>query len=259
MSRPSGSQAAPALQHPQAGLWLIASDAQIPFHSEEALEVFFAAVKALQPVGVILAGDWIDGRTISSHVKNPHDTRSLQDEIDIAQGHLQRLAAVPTKVWLGSNHCDARLARYLATKAPELACLPGLTIPKLLGLDDAGWGFYPYGQPFERGDALCLHGHKISQHSGQSALKHVQQYHKSVIHGHCHRAGHTFTRTHNGQLQGVELGCMCRLNPDYIVGLANWINAFAAAMVEPDGHTSIQLLPIQADGSVMFGREKVNR
>jgi hypothetical protein len=164
------------MQHSQAGLWLIASDAQIPHHSPEALEVFFAAVKALKPVGVVLAGDWIDGRTISSHVKNPNDTRTLQDEIDIATQHMARLASVPTRVWLGSNHCGARLARYLATKAPELACLPGLTIPKLLGLDNAGWLFKPYGEPFELGDALCLHGHKVSQQNGQSALKHIQQY-----------------------------------------------------------------------------------
>ena len=193
-------------QYPQTGLWLIASDAQVRFHSPEALEVCFAAVKALQPVGIMLAGDWIDGRTISSYVQDPRDTRTLQDEVDIAQEHIQRLAAVPTRVWLGSNHCDAYLARYLATKAPELACLPGLTIPALLGLDANGWLFYPYGKPFELGAALYLHGHKASQHSGQPALKHIQQCHRSIMHGRCHRAASVFLRAHGGQLQGVELG-----------------------------------------------------
>jgi hypothetical protein len=247
------------MQHSQAGLWLIASDAQIPHHSPEALEVFFAAVKALKPVGVVLAGDWIDGRTISSHVKNPNDTRTLQDEIDIATQHMARLASVPTRVWLGSNHCGARLARYLATKAPELACLPGLTIPKLLGLDNAGWLFKPYGEPFELGDALCLHGHKVSQQNGQSALKYIQQYHRSIIHSHVHRAASVFLRTHGGQLQGVELGAMCRLDPEYIVGLANWINAFAVAIIEPSGHTVTQICPILDGNHSYVGWERISR
>jgi hypothetical protein len=169
---------------------------------------------------------------------------------------------VPTRVWLGSNHCDARLAKYLATKAPELAYLPGLTIPALLGLDDNGWLFKPYGEPFELSDALCLHGHKVSQQSGQSALKHIQQYHRSIIHGHVHRAASVYLRTHSGQLQGVELGCMCRLDPEYIVGLANWQQAFAVAIVQPDGHTITQVLPLQTgpnDPYVMFGRERISR
>jgi hypothetical protein len=208
---------------------------------------------------VVLAGDWIDGRTISSHVKDPLDHRSLKDEIDIAKQHMAQLASVPTRVWLGSNHCDARLAKYLATKAPELACLPQLTVPALLGLDEAGWEFSPYGQPFELGDMLLLHGHKVSQQAGQSAFKHIQQYHRSVCHGHVHRAASVFIRTHDGQLQDVELGCMCRLDPGYVVGLANWINAFAVVIVEPNGHTVAQICPIIDGNHIYVGRERIGR
>jgi hypothetical protein len=34
------------------------------------------------------------------------------------------------------------------------------------------------------------------------------------------------------------------VDPDYIVGLANWTNAFAVVIVEPNGHTAAQVCPI---------------
>jgi hypothetical protein len=134
----------------------------------EALEVFFALVDILRPVGVVLAGDWIDGHSISNHLNNFHATRTLSDEITIVRERMARLASVPNRVWPCSNHCDARLAAYLATKVPKLAYLPGLTIPELLGLDRKGRDYYPYGVPFELGDRLLPHGHKVSQYAGQS-------------------------------------------------------------------------------------------
>ena len=103
------------------------------------------------------------------------------------------------------------------------------------------------------------HGSKIAQHGGQSAMKHVRSFHRSVIHGHAHRAGFYWLTTANGTLQGHGIGCLYSLTPSYMFPPVNWQRAMTAATVEPDGHTIVQLLPIQAGRYVIFGREKISR
>jgi hypothetical protein len=154
-------EAKPLQQHPQTGLWLISSDWQVPYHSEEALAVFFAAVKALQPVGVILAGDILDCRTLSHFTKDPMDPRSLADEIRIVRELVAELAPVPIKVFEEGNH-ERRLVNYLHSKTLELACLPELELPNLLRSQETGWLYLSYGQPYELGDALVVHGSKVA-------------------------------------------------------------------------------------------------
>jgi hypothetical protein len=159
-----------------------------PYHGEQTLAVFFAAVKALQPVGVILAGDILDCKALSHFSKDPMDPRSLADEIRIVREMMAELAPIPIKVFGEGNHCRC-LVTYLHCRAPELACLPELELPNLLHCQAEGWLYLPYGHPYELGNALVVHGSKVAQHSGQSAMKHVQSLHRSVIHGHTHRAG----------------------------------------------------------------------
>jgi hypothetical protein len=52
---------------------------------------------------------------------------------------------------------------------------------------------------------------------------------------------------------------MSILDPAYAVGLANWANAFAVAIVEPNGHTVAQVCPIIDSDDIHFGRERIRR
>jgi hypothetical protein len=75
---------------------------------------------------------------------------------------MAELSHVPMKVFEEGNHCR-RLVTYLHSEAPELACLPELELPNLLHCQESGWLYLPYGQPYELGDALVVHGSKVAQ------------------------------------------------------------------------------------------------
>lgn len=156
------------------------------------------------------------------------------------------------------NKSLAHRARGIS-KAPELACLPELELSNRLHCQETDWLCLPYGQPYELGDALVVHGTRVAQQSGQSTLKHVQSFHRSVIHGHTPRAGGYWLTTAKGTLQGHEIGCACSLTPTYMLPPVNWQWAFAAATIEPAGHTIVQVLPIIDGQYMMFVRERISR
>jgi hypothetical protein len=53
-------------------------------------------------------------------------------------------------------------------------------------------------------------------------MKHVRSFHRSVIHGHAHRAGSYWLTTANGVLQGHEIDSACSLPPTYMLPPVDW-------------------------------------
>jgi hypothetical protein len=60
-------------------------------------------------------------------------------------------------------------------------------------------------------------------------------------------------RTMNGLLTGTEVGCLARLDPEYMMPPANWAHAMAVAHVAASGKAHVQLLPIYSGDSPADG------
>ena len=100
----------------------------------------------LQPVEIIIGGDYADFYSVSSHSKDPRIFSMLNDEIeDVLKGlnELDHLFPRAKKVFIQGNH-EYRLERYLYDKAPALF---GVTDTRfVLKLNDRPmWTWVPYG------------------------------------------------------------------------------------------------------------------
>jgi hypothetical protein len=159
----------------------------------------------------------------------------LQDEIDQARAHLatMRLASPgSTFVLLEGNHED-RLRRTLWNLEGPAAVLgqltqfkKAITWPALLGLEELGIEFVPYGEQSKRNilpKFITKHGSLVRKASAATAAGEQAKYNKSGSSGHTHRLGVYYHRDSNGSHVWAETGCTCKLDPDYCVD-PDWQN-----------------------------------
>jgi hypothetical protein len=223
--------------------WVILADPHAPYHNPWALELARKFLASFLPDILIVAGDLVDFHGLSRFDRDPK--RRMNTDLDVAAGG-QWLDAVADplpghakKVFLEGNH-DDRLRRFVWDKVPELAGLPGLSLPALLELERRQWDFIPYhntvpesGAPgFYRDGILVVHGFMARKWSGATARAHWERFGGNGIVGHCHRLGvfqHRFFGE-DGQNIWYEAGCMCSLEPGYEPG-PDWQNGFVAGRV----------------------------
>lgn len=204
-------------------------DTHLPFQDDAALRVVAQVIRVVKPDVVVHMGDLMDAYHLSRFDKNPKRIHTLQDEIDMARAHLASFRILAPKarfVFLEGNHSD-RLRRALWSMPPQAEALMkldaitnNLTWPKLLGLEELGIEFIPYGEQsraniFPR--FIVKHGTVVRQLSAYTARAEWQKYGRSGASGHTHRLGMFMHRDHNGNHVWVETGCTCKLDPEYAV------------------------------------------
>lgn len=208
---------------------LLYGDTHFPFHDASALAVIQAIAEDTKPDLLVHMGDLLDGYPISRFEKDPERKATLQDEIDMARAHLavMRTASPSSRfIWLEGNHCD-RLRRMLwnlegpaATLHQLTAFKKAMTWPALMGLDELGVEFVPYGEQTKRDflpKFILKHGTVVSAKSAATAAKEQGKYNRSGASGHTHRLGQFYHRDHNGSHVWLETGCTCDINPQYAV------------------------------------------
>jgi hypothetical protein len=137
------------------------------------------------------------------------------------------------------NH-DIRVFEYFDKKLPEYA--DAITPNALWGLDDIGCEYIYYGDlPKHRfGDIHVHHGVAISQNSGESVRKDVDNFGVSIIRGHSHRAGSYFKtfEMRNETLRGWEIGHMADEKSDGMgyTNSHNWQKGFMIGHIESGVH-----------------------
>ena len=238
-------------------LRLVLPDVHFPFQDDKLLNAWLAHASDLKPDGVDIIGDLIDCYSLSRFDKNPQRKTNIQDEVDQAHEFLVRLRkAVGTACdvrYSEGNH-ENRLKTLLWGKSKELAVLRNLDIPELLELKKLGIKYYTPEKPYRIHDMWYIHGDLARKCNwsmtcgGMGAKAVVQRVQGSVVMGHTHQMGDIFFRSWDGLREGVEVGCLCRFDMEYIVGVPQWQQGWATVEFPPEGGHSINFARVQEIG-----------
>lgn len=218
-------------------------DPHIPYHNSAAYGLAIDYAMAWEPDDVIIGGDFADFKDISFWKDAPGRAR-FPDEINMVRGALKSLRlAFPIQriVYLEGNH-EARMARYLFSKAPELYGLPALTIPKLLDLDELDIQYLSNidlltagQQTFKLGKLHVLHGHEVKMGWDGVNLARTMylKCHNNVLFGHHHQSQQFTFKKLDGKHEGSWMvGGLCQLSESYMA-MNNWVHGFATVKFNP--------------------------
>ena len=170
------------------------------------MELLYKFAKDLNPDIVVDAGDLLNGKSVSIHPKDPNATPTIRQEIDSTKEVLYKITEATENAdhhWVMGNH-DWWFIRHL-WKYPELVGF--LDIKKELGVNELGWTTYDYGDSFDYQGFVFTHGKKISQNSGGTAKKMLDDFSRSGVNGHSHRGGSSFKSDYNLRAKGWWEGC----------------------------------------------------
>ena len=221
-------------KRPDGTRLVILSDAQIPFIDEPLLAAVLRFVDDFKPNDLIINGDWIDAYEISDFDKRPQRLFDLQTEFEQAGDTIDdlrsRIAPKGKVWWIDGNH-EERINRTIWRHAQGFAFMAG-DIVSGLALEARTAGYVPYGKHIDYLGFTVTHGNYVSQHSAYTAKKHADRYHSSGCNGHTHRAGSYSYRDGRGKSHTwFEIGCLCRMDLEYVRGVANWQQAFMCGTV----------------------------
>jgi len=234
--------------------YLIANDFHGIFRDKKTCKMLFNFIKREKPDSIILNGDIVDFYSISKFDKDPSRKEDLQYELDDTYNLLVdiRNAAPQAAVRYTEGNHEARLTKYLWSKARALASLRSLEIEKLLGLKELNISYHKGG--IWVGDLFVYHGSLIRTKSALTAHAEMAKNGCSGISGHSHRDGKAAVRQRGGQLVWFENFCMCGLNPEYIEGIANWTQGWSVVTLQGKRPT-VEQIPVLGGKYTYRGKE----
>lgn len=232
--------------------WMISSDQQIPYHDPRAIDLWFKVMKWFKPDVIDYLGD-TDDQACYSRFTEGRPLEFLQAHKDGDGNTILPLAKAEAKgarefykqtrrmnknaeLFTALGNHDVRVFDYFEKKMPEY--LEDITPNALWGLDDLGYGYIHYGDlPAHRyGDIYVHHGVAISQNSGESVRKDVENFGVSIIRGHSHRAGSFFKtfEIEDRRLRGWEIGHMADEKCEGMgyTNMHNWQKGFMVGYIE---------------------------
>ena len=222
---------------------------------EVAWRICLRVAKWLEPNICVVLGDFMDSESVSTHPRNSCRPPNLGEDYAVANQDLDALdSALPAickKHFIEGNHED-RITRFLRNQAPELD--GALLLPReALRLNERGWKWIPYGETLTIGKMIFVHGwYTIKFH----AARHTDRLGDSVFYGHTHQfqAFQTFHGS-NAHL-GMNLGCLCKVNPKWLRGKPNdWALGFGIIYFdEKTGEFWPQFVPIINGRAVILGK-----
>lgn len=246
---------------------MVINDVHIPFQDNKALDLvlYFAKCYSNRLDYLFINGDLIDCWEISKYDKVPKSAREFSDEVEETKDILKLIRKLlpNTKIiYIEGNH-EFRFKHYLITHAPAFYGLEGMNIGSFLGCKDLGIEYITSREglskfshnDFKLGELYIGHYDRVSKNAAYTSKALIDDLGVSHIQGHVHRFGVTSKSFRDGrQLIGVENGCLCDLNPNY-VSFPNWQHGFSVFyMNENDG--KFQVYPIRIfDYSFYFGEK----
>ena len=235
------------------GTAAVVNDPHIPFHDQRAIHEFELFVAELQPGLLLNLGDIGDFYALSRFDKNPRTATKLKAELtQVKHYHKRQREILPnTRIIEEDGNHDDRLRKYLWSKAAALEELDELKVPALYGLTDNEIEHVGYGEGIViNGVFMATHGDLVRAHAGYTAKGMSDKYGGSGIHGHTHRMGSYYKRDRFGIYGWWENGCLCDLNPEYIVN-PNWQQGFSLVHFKGDRFWVEQVQIIK--GRFMYG------
>lgn len=230
------------------------SDVHIPYQDDEALQSAYKLIRKIKPHRIVLNGDIADFFQLSRFNTGLERLDDLQAEIDSANGlrrHIRKIAPNAVIHETVGNH-DSRIISYVQKNARSLTSLRALDPLELFNYKEQDILWHQGHGFLLRPDFLVKHGTIIRQHAGYTAKAELELNGISGISGHTHRLGQYFK---SGYLRRswTEQGCLCRLDPDYVVGGVNWQQGFAVGQFSTKtSNYVVDLVQIQ-DGVAWYG------
>lgn len=230
------------------GLYFSFGCVHVPFHLERA---FNAVDKILQDkkeitVGLILAGDFLDMNSLSSHDRGKKPIPGITLDYEYEEGNklIDRLTAPLAKnihkVFIYGNHED-RYFRYMsdidnskigdALPSPETALK--LRERGFLVLNDWKRDMIYLGHHL----GVC-HGEFTNVHT---AKKHIDSYRHSVLYYHTHRIQH-YIEGKTGGFNGGSMADFTQPAFKYATRamLDSWLNGFNTIYIDPQGYYHVE-------------------
>lgn len=228
-------------------------DFHVPYHDKKVVNASLKLMKHIAPMKLILH-EVLDWYALSKFNKDPERRLHLQEELNEAKALLKRIRKDLPKteiIILASNH-QARLEKYLNSKAEELRYLDCMRYENLLGLPQLDIHFKPY---YHFRKILWKHGDIVRKFSAYTAKAERDKEGCFGCSGHTHRLGIHYHTLRGGEYMWIEGGCQCKTkNIEYIDGTANWQNGLSMIMFK-DHSTKYQPkgIPI-IDSEILWGK-----
>lgn len=274
------------------------SDIHFRFEDPVALKITLDFTEELQPDNIFVNGDVPDFPDISRFSNSPLDNLTDSDlanlnslileskrqgksrkyikprlQRDLERIHeffkdLRRRCPKAKIYWIFGNH-DHRLQVFVEENKPQLAGVrcPGgkgdyLSLDEMAKVSDFGVEIVYSGKnesSMTYGKLLIGHFYTVSSRSGATARGLINKKHKSLLQPHVHRMGSCFKTLNDGTvLVGVEMGCLCRLDPDWMEN-PNWQQGFVIIHKKKSGNR-FHVQPIQIiDGAFLVGGKRYGR
>ncbi len=234
---------------------IIANDFHGQFRDKATCKLLFQFIKREKPDTIVLNGDVVDFYSISKFDKDPGRKEDLQDELNDCYNLLVGFcdAAPKTRIVMIEGNHEARLRKYLRSKAPALATLDALHIESLLGLEELGIEYVKDG--IWLGDLFVYHGSLIRSKAGYTAHAELLKNGCSGISGHSHRDAKAPVRHRGGQLCWWENACMCDLDPEYVKGIANWTQGWSVVTIIGGKRPYVEPIAVIGHRYVYRGKE----
>lgn len=242
---------------------IVLSDLHIPDNDPKAVAIAERFIVEVKPNMIVLNGDILETKAVSRWPRNPTEEaiENLQREVDITKAWLTRLRGLAPKakfVYIEGNH-EHRLKSYLYSNAPALSFLEAVSMKALLGLPELDIRYINtkgarWTDTYIRwGDLLIGHFDVTCARAGAAALRLLDKYGISLLQGHTHKVASVHAKgLLSGLIGGWEIGCLCRLEPDFMA-MANWSHGFAVVHKEVGGRF-FQVEPVTiVDYRVRYG------
>lgn len=210
-------------------LTLVAGDAQIPFHSPEAVDMFQEQVLRHQPDNVIFVGDMVDLQSMSRFGTRPEWVGATQSAIDEYHNVLAqtRANAPNSNIYVVHGNHEQRLDDYVRKNAMEVLGLRRanmknelavLTLQNLVRYDDLevqSIDGYPNGTLWLEDNLKFIHG-TGTRKGGSNAASYLGKERETTVYGHSHRmelAYRTFPRRVGSvTIAAASPGCLAKID-----------------------------------------------
>ena len=196
---------------------VICSDHQARYDNRQLEISFLKFLRDFQPNAIVVNGDLFDFEALSKFPTSLKNRTSLNEDVKAGRSILRhyREACPQADIYLIEGNHEARLDKYLVSRAPELCGIPGLNITTFLGLEELGVEYVgPYGRGVDWNGVLILHGNRVSIHAAYSAKAEFLDAGTSLVMGHTTRIGAYYLTDRRGTHAAFEDGSMTNIDPE---------------------------------------------
>jgi predicted phosphodiesterase len=246
----------PVTTRRETELVVFGSDFHFPYQDDSVIESFLSLVKELQPDRVVLNGDVADFFQLSRFNISGDRIELLQEEIDQANDFRQavRVNAPDAVIDETEGNHDNRVTTYVRKNAQALKSLRALRPEALFRYGELEINWHPGSGFLLRPSFLVKHGSFVRQEAGASAKAEFMAAGISGISGHTHRLA-PYKKSGYTPRVWWEQGCLCRLDPDYVIGKPNWEQGIMVGEFSTKTDSFyLHAIPF-LDGKLRFGRE----